>query len=77
MPAAVSFRPGGLAAAAGWDAARGDFWEAYWVDRPAYDRADLTAEEYWARLLDPRAPVRRASADHREDAAGWVHPNPI
>ena len=66
-----------LAAAAGWDRARGDFWAAYWVDRPAYDRADLTAEEYWARLLDRRAPSGELRRIIAVDAAGWVHPNPI
>jgi hypothetical protein len=33
-----------LAAIAEWAPARGDFWAAYWADRPAYDRADVTAE---------------------------------
>jgi putative hydrolase of the HAD superfamily len=66
-----------LAAAAGWDEARGDFWTAYWVDRPAYDRADLTAEEYWARLLDRRVPSGELRRIIAVDAAGWVHPNPI
>jgi putative hydrolase of the HAD superfamily len=23
------------------------FWEAYWARRPSYDRADVTASEYW------------------------------
>jgi putative hydrolase of the HAD superfamily len=24
-----------------------EFWDAYWAHRPAYDRGDVTAEEYW------------------------------
>jgi putative hydrolase of the HAD superfamily len=40
-----------LSAAAGWDPSRGDFWAAYWADRPAYDRGDLSVNDYWARLL--------------------------
>ncbi|HEY3811100.1 MAG TPA: HAD-IA family hydrolase [Acidimicrobiales bacterium] len=66
-----------LAAIAGWDPARGDFWSAYWVDRLAYDRADLTAAEYWAGVLGrPPAPdqLDRLTA---ADAAGWLHPNPL
>jgi putative hydrolase of the HAD superfamily len=65
-----------LAEAAGWDLDRGDFWDAYWVDRRAYDRADLSVEEYWSRMLGyPPAPahLQRLMA---ADAASWVHPNP-
>src|SRR6201999_3412235 len=40
-----------LMAAADWKGAEGDFWQAYWADRPAYDRADLSVEEYWTRVL--------------------------
>ncbi|NKE59572.1 HAD family phosphatase [Lentzea sp. PSKA42] len=29
------------------------FWEAYWAHRPAYDRGDVTAEEYWAQVGHP------------------------
>jgi putative hydrolase of the HAD superfamily len=29
------------------------FWDAYWAHRPAYDRGDVTAEEYWARVGHP------------------------
>jgi putative hydrolase of the HAD superfamily len=66
-----------LAATAGWDPARGDFQEAYWADRPAYDRADLSVEQYWTRVLgSPPAPEHLARVI-RDDAAGWVHPNPL
>jgi putative hydrolase of the HAD superfamily len=27
-----------------------EFWDAYWAHRPAYDRGDVTAEEYWDRV---------------------------
>jgi putative hydrolase of the HAD superfamily len=27
-----------------------EFWEAYWAHRPAYDRGDVTAAEYWAQV---------------------------
>ncbi|MGI5499483.1 HAD-IA family hydrolase [Lentzea sp. CA-135723] len=30
-----------------------DFWDAYWAHRPAYDRGDVTADEYWARVGHP------------------------
>ncbi|MFD5831007.1 HAD-IA family hydrolase [Lentzea sp. NPDC060358] len=29
------------------------FWEAYWAHRPAYDRGDVTALEYWERVGHP------------------------
>jgi len=64
-----------LAAVAGWDPARGDFWEAYWVDRVAYDRADLTAADYWARLLHEMPDPAQLERLTRADAAGWLHPN--
>ena len=64
-----------LAAAAGWDPTRGDFWAAYWADRPAYDRGDLSVKEYWARLLG-HPPLRHQLDDLiAADAAGWLHPN--
>jgi putative hydrolase of the HAD superfamily len=66
-----------LAAVAGWDAAKGDFWKAYWVDRNAYDRADLGAEEYWSRLLGRRPSPGELRDITAVDAAGWVHPNLI
>ncbi|SER76450.1 HAD-IA family hydrolase [Lentzea albida] len=30
-----------------------DFWAAYWEHRPAYDRGDVTADEYWALVGHP------------------------
>jgi putative hydrolase of the HAD superfamily len=65
-----------LASAAGWDPDRGDFWAAYWTDRAAYDRADLTVDEYWARLLGEPPPASQLATLVELDAAGWLHPNP-
>lgn len=49
--------------------------QAYWADRPAYDRADLTAAEYWERLIgrapDP-ADLKKLIAQDRDM---WLHPN--
>ncbi|MET9226033.1 HAD family phosphatase [Lentzea sp. NPDC003310] len=30
-----------------------EFWDAYWAHRPAYDRGDVSAEEYWALVGHP------------------------
>jgi putative hydrolase of the HAD superfamily len=64
-----------LAAIAGWAPSRGDFWAAYWADRTAYDRADLTAEEYWTRLLAHRPAPGQLHRLVQRDTAGWLHPN--
>lgn len=40
------------------------FWDAYWAHRPAYDRGDVTAEEYWRRV--GHAPMVEA------DVASWA-----
>jgi putative hydrolase of the HAD superfamily len=64
-----------LMAAADWNQAGGDFWQAYWVDRPAYDRADLTVEEYWTRLLGYAPPPDQLGKLIAADTAGWLHPN--
>jgi putative hydrolase of the HAD superfamily len=66
-----------LAALAEWDPSLGDFWEAYWVDRPAYDRADLTANEYWTRLLGRAPGAEQLQRLIEADAAGWLHPNDL
>lgn len=71
--------PEDLAAIEGAAGVRGDgqrFWDAYWHHRRSYDRADLTAAEYWeavaGRLFEPEA------LEHltRMDVASWLHPNP-
>jgi putative hydrolase of the HAD superfamily len=65
-----------LSRAAGWDPARGDFCTAYWADRPAYDRADLSVEEYWTGLLGYSPPAAQLDDLIAADRAGWLHPNP-
>jgi putative hydrolase of the HAD superfamily len=62
-------------AAAAWNPARGDFWKAYWTDRPAYDRADLSVEEYWAQLLGYTPHPEQLRDLIAADRAGWLHPN--
>ena len=37
------------------------FWEAYWAHRPAYDRGDVTADEYWSLVGHP--PLVRADVE--------------
>jgi putative hydrolase of the HAD superfamily len=64
-----------LAALADWEPARGDFWEAYWIERPAYDRADPSASEYWGRVLDRAPALNQLERLTARDAAGWLHPN--
>ncbi len=64
-----------LVEASDWDPRRGDFWAAYWADRPAYDRADVTVEDYWTRVLGHRPGPRQLKALIAADGAGWLHPN--
>ncbi|MFI6095234.1 HAD-IA family hydrolase [Lentzea sp. NPDC051213] len=40
-----------------------EFWDAYWAHRPAYDRGEVTAAEYWNRVGS--APMVEA------DVASW------
>jgi putative hydrolase of the HAD superfamily len=65
-----------LAALAEWDPDRGEFWAAYWVDRAAYDRADLTARQYWTRVLSHPPGAEQLARLTDADTAGWLHPNP-
>ena len=54
----------------------GSFWASYWHHRPAYDRADLTSDQYWERVLGhPPGSIdlRRLVA---ADVDSWLHPNP-
>lgn len=64
-----------LMAAADWDQDQGDFWQAYWADRPAYDRADVDAGEYWTRLLGYDPTPGQLAELVAADTAGWLHPN--
>ncbi len=36
-----------------------DFWHAYWAHRPAYDRADTSAQAYWTSVLGRCAVPRK------------------
>ena len=67
-----------LEAAAGWGVGdrRGDFWPTYWATRGAYDRADLTVQEYWRTVLGYPPPPRQLDEIVRRDIAIWLHPNP-
>lgn len=68
-----------LAAIEGAAGFRGDghrFWDAYWQHRRSYDRADLTASEYWEAVTG--RPFEPEALEHltRIDVASWLHPNP-
>lgn len=52
-----------------------DFWDDYWVHRPAYDRADLTVEDYWALVLGFRPPPAHLETLIAVDTANWLYPN--
>ncbi|MFD6948531.1 HAD family hydrolase [Nocardiopsis sp. TSRI0078] len=50
------------------------FWEAYWARRLSYDRADVTASEYWHRVgedVGVRLDDRRIAALVEADIASW------
>ncbi len=65
----------GLVAASGCD--ESSFWSAYWEHRGAYDRADLTALQYWTRVLQ-RAPDEKQFGELIErDVASWLHVNEV
>lgn len=48
----------------------------YWATRPAYDRGDLSAAEYWATVIDPPGDKDRLDALVEADVASWLHVNP-
>jgi len=52
------------------------FWRAYWTHRPAYDRADISAETYWACVLGPSAGHLQLHDLITRDVDSWLHPNP-
>lgn len=49
---------------------------AYWDSRPAYDRGDITAEEYWAGVVG--TPIQGPDLQHlvELDVASWLSRNP-
>ena len=52
------------------------FWTSYWAHRPAYDRADLTAEQYWHLVLGRPTGAVDIERIVAADVASWLHPNP-
>ena len=65
-----------LVAAARWPGTRAaGFWAAYWLHRPDYDRADVTAAEYWTRVLGHEPDPGTVAALTEVDTAMWLHPN--
>lgn len=53
-----------------------EFWKGYWRNRPAYDRADLPAVEYWSAVLGSRPSPEQLRRLVEIDVASWLHPNP-
>jgi putative hydrolase of the HAD superfamily len=47
--------------------------EAYWEGRLDYDRGDVTAAEYWTRLIGHRP--ENLTELTGQDRAMWMHPN--
>jgi putative hydrolase of the HAD superfamily len=54
---------------AGYDDASA-FHDAYWRHRPEYDRADLTAHEYWSLVARPASDFERLV---EKDVGIWLH----
>jgi len=52
------------------------FWHAYLAHRPAYDRADISVEEYWVAVLGGSATPRQVRALTALDVGSWLHANP-
>jgi len=52
------------------------FWAVYWRHRPGYDRADVTAEQYWTQVLGATPSEPQLESLVRVDVASWSHPNP-
>ena len=56
------------------------FETAYWKDRAAFDRADITPEQSWKSVAESLArPLTEAEQERliEFDNASWSHPNPI
>jgi putative hydrolase of the HAD superfamily len=64
-----------LEAAAAWDGTTESFWNAYWTHRPAYDRGDVTAVEYWESVLRRNVAGDELVSIIHADVAGWLRPN--
>jgi putative hydrolase of the HAD superfamily len=64
-----------LERASGWRGSAESFWSAYWAHRPGYDRADLSASEYWMTVLRRDPGADQLAQIVEADVAGWLHPN--
>ncbi len=53
-----------------------DFWRAYWTHRPAYDRADISVEDYWTAVLGRSAAPPQVRDLTALDVSSWLHANP-
>ena len=53
----------------------GSLWPAYWRHRPAYDRGDVTAAQYWEVVLGRRPTPVQLERIVAADVASWLHPN--
>lgn len=53
----------------------GTFASLYWAHRPAYDRAELSNEEYWRITLGSPVPADRLQLLVDLDTQSWMHPN--
>lgn len=51
------------------------FHSIYWEHRPGYDRADLTVQDYWARVLGRPPDNGELEELIRLDVAVWLHPH--
>lgn len=52
-----------------------DFWRAYWTHRPAYDRADISVEDYWASVLSRSTTPQHVRDLTALDVTSWLHAN--
>lgn len=52
-----------------------EFWKQYWSFREGYDRADLTAEEYWTAVLGKRFNRYGLRRFQELDLKSWMRPN--
>jgi putative hydrolase of the HAD superfamily len=52
-----------------------EFWGRYRHHRALYDRADVSAAEYWASVLGLPVANRRLEELIALDVASWLHPN--
>src|SRR5438876_11872877 len=53
-----------------------EFGPIYWRDRAAYDRADMDAGEYWARVAGRHLASDQIAKLTDLDNKSWTHPHP-